>query len=124
MGEGGTGGADAVGDRGALTGYASAGPPRPAAVSAAVMSGGGEFEVRTVPACGMSPPAGSVAGDVDADFHHRLGSTSVTFSFSRLPNPAENVHPVHGCPLPAGATATRESTASRLRQRGGAAGVP
>jgi hypothetical protein len=28
-------------------------------------------------------------GDVDADFHHRSGSTGVTFSVSRLPHPRQ-----------------------------------
>lgn len=34
---------------------------------------GGEVGAGAVQACGVAPPAGSVAGDVDADFHHQLG---------------------------------------------------
>ncbi|WP_333738980.1 hypothetical protein, partial [Streptomyces sp. IBSBF 2806] len=61
------------GDRGVVQPVARRpGPPRPAAVSAAAL-GVGEVRARTVPACGMPPPAGGVAGDVDADFHHQLG---------------------------------------------------
>ncbi|WP_261384185.1 hypothetical protein [Streptomyces sp. T12] len=44
----------------------------------------------------MPPPAGGVAGDVDADFHHQLGFHQRAFSFSWLPHPAENDQPVHG----------------------------
>jgi len=35
--------------------------------------GRGEVGAGAMPACGVAPPAGSVAGDVDADFHHQLG---------------------------------------------------
>lgn len=51
-----------------------------AAVSSAVTSGGGEVGAGEAPACGVVPAASRVAGDVDADFHHCSGSTSVTSS--------------------------------------------
>lgn len=35
--------------------------------------GGGEVGAGAVQTCGVAPPAGGVAGDVDADFHHQLG---------------------------------------------------
>lgn len=64
------GGADAAGDRGALSRLRVG---RGRRVSAAVTSGGGEVEAGAVPACGVAPPAGGVPGDVDADFHHQFG---------------------------------------------------
>jgi hypothetical protein len=72
------GGAGAAGDRGLPRPVARRpGPPRPRRVSAAVTSGGGhrrgEVGTGTVAACEVAPPAGGVAGDVDADFHHQLG---------------------------------------------------
>jgi hypothetical protein len=33
----------------------------------------GEVGAGAVPACGVVPPDGDVAGDVDAEFHHQLG---------------------------------------------------
>jgi hypothetical protein len=72
-GTGGMGCAAAVGDHGARsTGCASAGPPRLWRCHAGDI-GGGQVGAGTVQACGMAPPAGGIAGDVDADFHHQVG---------------------------------------------------
>ncbi|MFK4106861.1 hypothetical protein ACI2L1_43835 [Streptomyces sp. NPDC019531] len=44
----------------------------------------------------MAPSVSSVAGGIDADFHHQLGFHQRLFSVSRLPHPAENDQPVDG----------------------------
>ncbi len=78
MREGGMGGADAAGDRGALSrlrvGVASALVPRQRGgdVRRGTSAGERSGRARCQPG-GVSPPAGGVAGDVDADFHHQLG---------------------------------------------------
>ncbi len=47
-------------------------------------------------ACGVAPPAGGIAGDIDAYFHHQLGFHQR--DVQRLPAalPAEKDQPVHG----------------------------
>ncbi len=66
------GGAAAAGDRARSLVARRPRPTRPVAVSAAAPScggvGGGEVGAGAVAACGMSPPAGGVASDVDTDF--------------------------------------------------------
>lgn len=63
-----------------------------------------EVGAGAVQACRMAPLAGSVAGDVDDNFHHQLGFTSMTFNVSLVPHLAENDQPVHGWPGHAGAS--------------------
>ncbi len=53
---------------------------------------GGEAKAGTVQARGVAPPAGGVADDTDAYFHHQLGFHRVTASVSR----PQNGRPVHG----------------------------
>jgi hypothetical protein len=44
----------------------------------------------------MPPPAGGVAGDVDADFHHQPGFHQRDVQLLLAAHPVENDQPVHG----------------------------
>lgn len=84
---------------------------------------GGEVGAGTVPACGMSPPAGGVAGDVDADFHHQLGFHQRDVELL-LAAPPDRERPA--CPrmtAPPRSEQTGDRRTCRLGEGGGAADV-